>query len=118
MAQAMLFMERKGIISYEELLAKTTGYTERLDTLLEAVKEAFDDYKRFHGKDVPIPKSKELSAEYATVLERKKNNYSEYKKMKSEKQEWFIAEKIVQAILQEKEQKQEEKQKQKEQNEC
>lgn len=170
MAQAMLFMEQKGISSYEELLAKTTGYTEKLDGLLESVKadearlqeiavlkkqianyaksrdtfaeykksgysrdyfekhrdvltlrkaakEAFDEYKRIHGKDVPIPKSKELSAEYTTVLERKKKNYAEYKKMKSEKQEWFIAKKIVQVIMQEEEQKQEEKQKQKEQNE-
>lgn len=170
MAQAMLFMEQKGISSYEELVEKTTGYTEKLDALLDSVKadearlqeiavfkkhianyakardtfaeykksgysrdyfekhrdvltlrkaakEAFDEYKQIHGKDVPIPKTKDLSAEYAVVLERKKKNYAEYKKMNSEKQELFIAEKIVQAIMQEEEQKQEEKQKQKEQNE-
>ena len=92
-------------------------YLAKMLTLRKAAKEVFDEYKWVHGKDVPIPKSKELSAEYASVLERKKKNYAEYKKMKSEKQEWFVAEMIVQAIMQEEEQKQEEKQKQKEQNE-
>lgn len=42
---------------------------------------------------------KELSAEYSKILERKKRNYSEYKKLKRELKDWQVADAIVQMIL-------------------
>ena len=43
----------------------------------------------------------ELNAEYAMLLERKKSSYAEYRKTKSEMQDWLVAQKIVQKILKE-----------------
>lgn len=46
-------------------------YEEHRDVLAlrQAAKHAFDEYKKEHGKDAPLPKLKDLHAEYATVLE-------------------------------------------------
>ncbi len=152
MAQAMLFMEKKGIGSYAELAKKASEVTTRCDELLESVKadeaklqeivvlkkhivnyvkskevfaeykasgysekffeehreqmtlrraakQAFNVYKEKHGKEKTIPHVKELNAEYAAVLERKKKSYAEYRKIKTEMQDWLVAEKIVQTIL-------------------
>ena len=41
------------------------------------------------------------------LLERKKKSYGEYRKTKSEMQDWFVAQKIEQEILKEDEQKKE-----------
>ena len=41
------------------------------------------------------------------LLERKKSSYAEYRKTKSEMQDWLVAQKIVQEILKEDEQKKE-----------
>lgn len=56
-------------------------------------KEAFDEFIKIYGIDVPIPKVKELAAEYSKILKRKNRNYSEYKKLKRELN--TILEKII-----------------------
>ena len=53
------------------------------------------------------PRISELNAEYAMLLERKKSSYAEYRRTKSEMQDWLVAQKIVQEILKEDEQKKE-----------
>lgn len=37
--------------------------------LRQAAKQAFDEYVKEHGKDTPLPRLKDLHAEYAIVLE-------------------------------------------------
>ncbi|MGN0315903.1 MAG: relaxase/mobilization nuclease domain-containing protein [Fusicatenibacter sp.] len=85
---------------------KKSGYSQKyfeehreVLTLRRAAKQAFDAYKMEHGKDASIPHIKDLSAEYAQVLARKKRTYSEYRKTRSEMQEWLLAQRIVQTIL-------------------
>lgn len=85
---------KKHIVNYakaKDVFAeyKASGYSQRffeehrdILTLRRAAKEAFDGYKRVHGKDSKIPRVKELSAEYAEILKRKKRNYSDYCKLK------------------------------------
>ena len=46
-------------------------------------------------------------SEDAMLLERKKSSYAEYRKTKSEMQDWLVAQKIVQEILKEDDQKKE-----------
>lgn len=77
-------------------------------TLRRAAKEAFNDYKKKHGKDAKLPSTKELSAEYSAVLERKKKSYAEYRKIKTEMQDWLTAQKIVQTVLGEEREKRQE----------
>lgn len=62
-------------------------------------KEAFDEFIKIYGIDVPIPKVKELAAEYSKILKRKNRNYLEYKKLKRELKDWQVADAIVQMIL-------------------
>ena len=50
------------------------------------------------------------------LLERKKSSYAEYRKTKSEMQDWLVAQKIVQEILKEDEQKKEKLHEQEEEN--
>ena len=76
-------------------------------TLRSAAKKAFDAYKKENGSDKKLPRISELNAEYAMLLERKKSSYAEYRKTKSEMQDWLVAQKIVQEILKEDEQKKE-----------
>ncbi len=54
-----------------------------------------------HPEIKELPRIKELSAEYSQILERKKANYSEYKKLKRESKDWIVADQIVQMILEE-----------------
>ena len=75
--------------------------------LRSAAKTAFDAYKKENGSDKKLPRISELNEEYAMLLERKKNSYAEYRKTKSEMQDWLVAQKIVQEILKEDEQKKE-----------
>ena len=70
-----------------------------------AVKKAFDAYKKENGSDKKHPRISELNAEYAMLLERKKSSYAEYRKTKSEMQDWLVAQKIMQENLKEDEQK-------------
>ena len=72
-----------------------------------AAKKAFDDYKKENGSDKKLPRISKLNVEYAMLLERKKSSYAEYRKTKSEMQDWLVAQKIVQEILKEDEQKKE-----------
>lgn len=78
-------------------------------TLRKAAKDAFDEYKTKHGKNAHLPKVAALNAEYAEILERKKANYREYRKAKAKAQDWLIAQRIVQTILNEEQQKGREK---------
>ena len=91
---------------------KASGYNREFyeahrDTLAlrSAAKKAFDAYKKENGSDKKLPRISELNAEYAMLLKRKKSSYAEYRKTKSEMQDWLVAQKIVQEILKEDEQK-------------
>ena len=75
--------------------------------LRSAAKKAFDAYKKENGFDTKLPRIRELNTEYAMLLERKKSSYAEYRKTKSEMQDWLVAQKIVQEILKEDDQKKE-----------
>ena len=110
---------RKHLINYaktKDVFAayKASGYNQEFyeahrDTLAlrSAAKKAFDAYKKENGSDKKLPRISELNAEYAMLLERKKSSYAEYRKTKSEMQDWLVAQKIVQEILKENEQKKE-----------
>ena len=110
---------RKHLINYaktKDVFAayKASGYNREFyeahrDTLAlrSAAKKAFDAYKKENGSDKKLPRISELNEEYAMLLERKKNSYAEYRKTKSEMQDWLVAQKIVQEILKEDEQKKE-----------
>ena len=110
---------RKHLINYaktKDVFAayKASGYNREFyeahrDTLAlrSAAKKAFDGYKKENGSDKKLPRISELNAEYAMLLERKKSSYAEYRKTKSEMQDWLVAQKIVQEILKEDEQKKE-----------
>lgn len=93
-------------------------YEEHRDVLAlrQAAKQAFDEYVKEHGKDTPLPKLKDLHAEYAVVLERKKKTYAEHRKQKSEMQDYLMAQKIVEVMLEKDVREQERQQLQQEQN--
>lgn len=63
-------------------------------TLHKAAKEAFDQLEI-----KKIPKVKELNAEYAKVLESKKKTYAEYRKVRTEMQNYQIALKVAEACV-------------------
>ena len=110
---------RKHLINYaktKDVFAayKASGYNREfyeahrdMLVLRSAAKKAFDAYKKENGSDKKLPRISELNAEYAMLLERKKSSYAEYRKTKSEMQDWLVAQKIVQEILKEDEQKKE-----------
>ena len=60
----------------------------------KAAKKTFDSLP-----DKKIPKMKELSAEYAAVLERKKEAYKEYRTARKEMKQYTIAQKNVEMLL-------------------
>lgn len=102
---------KKHIVNYakaKDVFAeyKASGYRQKFFeehrevlTLRRAAKEEFEEYKKVHGKDAKLPKVKELSAEYTEILERKKNNYAEYSKLKKETKDWRVTEQIVSMIV-------------------
>ena len=104
---------RKHIINYSKARNtfaeyKASGYNQtyfenhkELLTARREAKAAFDAYKREHGKDVPLPRVKDLNAEYAAVLEHKKRSYAEYRKRRDEMREWQVARQIVGTVLNE-----------------
>ena len=63
-------------------------------TLHKAAKEAFDQLEI-----KKIQKVKELNAEYAKVLESKKKTYAEYRKVRTEMQDYQIALKVDEACV-------------------
>lgn len=69
-------------------------------TLHKAAKEAFNEQNL-----KKLPRIRDLNAEYAQLLERKKKNYAEYRQQKAQMQDWLTAQKIVSVMLDEKEQK-------------
>ena len=110
---------RKHLINYaktKDVFAayKASGYNREfyeahrdMLALRSAAKKAFDAYKKENGSEKKLPRISELNAEYAMLLERKKSSYTEYRKTKSEMQDWLVAQKIVQEILKEDEKKKE-----------
>lgn len=84
--------------------------------LRQAAKQAFDEYVKENGKDTLLPRLKDLHAEYATVLERKKKTYAEYRKQKSEMQDYLMAQKIVEVMLDKDDRDKERERQQQEQN--
>ena len=70
-------------------------------TLHKAAKEAFNERNL---KKLPL--IRDLNAEYAQLLERKKKNYAEYRQQKAQMQDWLMAQKIVSVMLDDKEQEQ------------
>ena len=63
-------------------------------TLHKAAKEAFNERNL-----KKLPRIRDLNAEYAQLLERKKKNYAEYRQQKAQMQDWLTAQKIVSVIL-------------------
>ena len=70
-------------------------------TLHKAAKEAFNERNL-----KKLPRIRDLNAEYAQLLERKKKNYAEYRQQKAQMQDWLMAQKIVSVMLDDKEQEQ------------
>ena len=82
--------------------SKTYFESHRQDlTLHKAAKEAFNERNL-----KKLPCIRDLNAEYAQLLERKKKNYAEYRQQKAQMQDWLMAQKIVSVMLDDKEQEQ------------
>ena len=66
-------LEAKGFITIAGRVSRKY-YEEHRDVLAlrQAAKKAFDEYVKEHGKDTPLPRLKDLHAEYAQILERKR----------------------------------------------
>lgn len=73
-------------------------------TLHKAAKEAFDKLGL-----KKLPRVKELSAEYAEVLARKKAAYPEYRKAREQMQEFLVAQKVAAVVLDREQELQEKK---------
>ena len=73
-------------------------------TLHKAAKEAFSNLP-----DKKIPKVKELNAEYAEVLAKKKSAYAEYRQAKKEMQDYVTAKHNIDAFLRAQDNEQERK---------
>ncbi len=73
-------------------------------TLHQAAKKAFTDLQMDK-----IPRLKELNEEYTQLLFEKRQAYSEYRQAKKEMQDFLIAKKNVEAILNDKKEEQEKK---------
>ena len=73
--------------------------------LHKAAKEAFNERNL-----KKLPRIRDLSAEYAQLLEQKKKTYAEYRQQKAQMQDWLTAQKIAQTMLDEKNHPEEKKQ--------
>lgn len=98
---------------------KASGYSKKFFeehrdvlTLRRAAKKAFDEYLAAHPNQKSLPRVKELNAEYAEILTRKKKNYQSYRAVRKENEEWQIAKSLVAAILQEETRQEEEQRRQ------
>lgn len=97
---------RKHIVNYAKtretyVAYRKAGYSRKFYethreelTLHKAAKEAFDQLEI-----KKIPKVKELNGEYAKVLESKKKTYAEYRKVRTEMQDYQIALKVAEACV-------------------
>lgn len=61
--------------------------------LRSAAKKAFDAYTKENGSGKKLPRISERNAEYAILFKRKNSFYAEYRKTKSEMQDWIVAQK-------------------------
>ena len=91
---------------------RKAGYSKRfLDahreeiTLQRAAKDAFE---QMNVKK--LPRIKELSAEYAEVLAKKKAAYPAYRKARAQMQEYLTAQKVAAVVLGKEQEQQEEEQ--------
>lgn len=97
---------RKHIINYAKtretyVAYRKAGYSSKFYeahreelSLYMAAKAAFDQLETS-----TIPKVKDLNAEYAEILERKKKAYAEYRKIRPEMQNYQIALKVAEACV-------------------
>lgn len=89
-------------------------------TLRRAASSAFKEYEKQHpaknGEKEKLPTVKELSAEYAEVLARKKKTYAEYRKDKEETKDYLMTQKILEAMFSEEQKATEQERQQGEQN--
>lgn len=80
-------------------------------TLRRAASKAFREYEKQHpapdGKKEKLPTVKQLSAEYAEIIVRKKKSYSEYHKSKKEMRDYLMAQKILETMFGEERQQEE-----------
>ena len=96
-------IRKHGVYMSDSILDQVIQHPEVIYTLaqeLVAEREQLEGIRK--QLDAAQPK-----ADYAMLLERKKSSYAEYRKTKSEMQDWLVAQKIVQEILKEDEQKKE-----------
>ena len=98
---------------------KASGYSKKFFeehrdvlTLRRAAKKAFDEYLAAHPDQKSLPRVRELNAEYAEILSRKKKNYQSYQAVRKENEEWQIAKSLGAAILQEETRQEEEQRRQ------
>lgn len=89
-------------------------------TLRRAASNAFREYEARHpspdGTKVKLPTVKQLSTEYAQVLERKKKTYAEYRKGKAEMRDYLTVQKILETMFGSERQQEEQSQQKGERN--
>ena len=105
---------KKSIVEYSKTRTvyeayRKAGYSEKFFethraeiTIHRAAKKNFDNYKKTHPEIRKLPTVKEITAEYGTVLEEKKELYQQYKTAKEEMQKINIARRNVETLLGEK----------------
>ena len=97
MSKTLLFLQEQKIGSAEELRERAAAATERYHELgdsIKAAKAAFDE-----AGLQKLPKVKELDAEFAELLTKKKAAYPDYRKARDEMQELVRAQKNVERFF-------------------
>ena len=97
MSKTLLFLQEQKIGSAEELRECAAAATERYHAMgdsIKAAKAAFDE-----AGLQKLPKVKELDAEFAELLTKKKAAYPDYRKARNEMQELVRAQKNVERFL-------------------
>lgn len=80
-------------------------------TLHKAAKEAFNALSESKKKDGKLPTVKQLSEEYARVLEKKKKAYSEYREAREEMKKYTMAKHNIDEFMRKSEQEEQEQKK-------
>lgn len=80
-------------------------------TLHKAAKEAFNALPESKKKDGKLPTVKQLSEEYARVLEKKKKAYSEYREAREEMKKYTMAKHNIDEFMRKSEQEEQEQKK-------
>ena len=97
MSKTLLFLQEQKISSAEELRERAATATERYHTMgdsIKAAKAAFDE-----AGLQKLPKVKELDAEFAELLTKKKAAYPDYRKARDEMQELVRTQKNVERFF-------------------